>query len=150
MRYYLRIATLFWAFLPSSGHGHQAGTRYGAIAFSPITGRSATFVGASTAEAAKAGAIAQCAHPDCHWIVLVRNGFAALAVGEGAQLGWAFHSDRATASREALRSCAKLSRNCVLKAEVSVEDRPAKLESTAPATRPTDRKSRSPEKSQSP
>jgi hypothetical protein len=89
-----------------------AGVSFGAIAYSPATGR----WGASselTYPGAALNALGVCRSTDCRIVTWVNGGCASLATGNPISTwGTAYSLSRATADESALASCATRARGC--------------------------------------
>jgi serine/threonine-protein kinase len=90
---------------------------FGAIAYSPSTGKIGWSYGFSDGEAAKAGAVSACGVGDCAWQVMEGNEYAVLATGSGGP-AVAWNADYTTAQNDALAACSAKGDNCVVNAWV--------------------------------
>ena len=90
----------------------DAGT-FGAIAYSPSTGKIGYAYGFGDGEAAKANAVSSCGVGDCAWQVMESNQYAVLASGTGG-VGVAWNADLWTAQNDALAACSAKGENCVV------------------------------------
>jgi hypothetical protein len=81
------------------------GDTFAAIAYSPSTGHVGYAYNASSQRAAERAALEQCNRSDAEVVVVVKNGYAALAVGEDGSYGYAWGSSRAIAESIALQKC---------------------------------------------
>jgi serine/threonine-protein kinase len=77
---------------------------YGAISYSPSTGKIGYSYGYSDGNAAKAAATNACGIGDCTWQIVERDEYAVLATGGGGS-AVAWNTDLATAERDALAAC---------------------------------------------
>ncbi len=78
---------------------------YAAIAYSPNTGHWASVTSASSSLQAQAGALLGCRGDDARVVVVVKNGFAALAVGDDGSYGYAWGTSQDIAEGIALAKC---------------------------------------------
>jgi len=85
---------------------------FGAIAYSPSTGKIGWAYGFADGESAKAAATSSCGVGDCAWQVVEQNEYAVLATGTGgATVAW--NTDYATAEADALAACNARGTGCV-------------------------------------
>jgi Domain of unknown function (DUF4189) len=86
---------------------------YGAIAYSPSTGRVGSSWNYRTLGDAQRAAVTACKAPDGQPVTWARNGFyCALAVGADGSLGTGYGSTPARAKAIALRDCRKYTADC--------------------------------------
>ncbi len=94
------------AALSSAAPAHAGtGDTYAAIAYSANTGSAGYAYHASTELEAELDALAQCRGDDAKVVVTVRNGFAALSVGDDGSYGYAWGTSQSTAENIALSKC---------------------------------------------
>ena len=104
---YRIIATL--GILMASTSAANALDYYAAIAFSPTTGNTGWSYGYSSQESAQAMALQKCNASDARIAVSVRNGYCALAKGNGPGYFYGWGSTKAEAELNAVtRSAAKM------------------------------------------
>jgi hypothetical protein len=93
------------ALLLSSAFSGQAKADYGAIAYSPTTGRWGYSYGYRYLSGAQGDALIRCGSTDARVVVWVQNGWAALAVGDNGAYGWGWStSSLAKAKARALQN----------------------------------------------
>lgn len=86
----------------------SAADTYGAIAYSPSTGRygySSGYGGQQQATIAALGYCASTGAPDCRIAVWYRNAWGALARGSNGAWGWGWGTSREGANYQALKGC---------------------------------------------
>lgn len=89
----------------------EARDYYGAISYSPSTGKYGYSYDYNYRSGAESAARNQCARRDCSTLLWFRNACGSLAVGRnGYGSGWG--SNRARAKREALKSCRRYTGGC--------------------------------------
>ncbi len=94
------------AALSSAAPAHAAeGDTYAAIAYSPSSGNWGDTTSASSSLQAQAGALAVCGGDDARVVVVVKNGFAALAVSQDGSYGYAWGTSQEIAESIALAKC---------------------------------------------
>ena len=81
------------------------GDTFAAIAYSPSTGHVGYSYNAPSRARAEQAALNECDRDDAEILVWVKNGYAAMAVGDDGSYGYAWGSTRATAERIALQKC---------------------------------------------
>lgn len=88
-------------------------TYYAAIAFSQSTGRWGYSTGFSAEVNARRQSLRNCVAKDCKVVLMVGNGYAALALGDDTTAYGFGHSKGADVARRfALDACSKRTRNC--------------------------------------
>ena len=115
----LLLAASVAALAPSPGLNPRIDDNgsFAAIAFSPQTGRWGVGDSLPGRGAAETEALGRCDARDAKVVVWVRNGYAALALGDArGAYGWGFANDPETACAIALRECAKHTGNCYVAA----------------------------------
>jgi len=90
---------------------------FGAIAYSPSTGKIGYSHGFGDAEAAESAAVSACGVGDCAWQVMEGNQYAVIATGTGGP-GVAWNADYDTAQNDALAACSAKGDGCVVNAWV--------------------------------
>jgi hypothetical protein len=95
------LALLFALAAPTAFAGS-----YGAIAYSPSTGKSGTSWNYSCVDEATRAAVGFCGQGDCDWVRWVGDQCAALAVASNGATGDAANSNRGLAEYTALQTCA--------------------------------------------
>ncbi len=86
---------------------------FGAISYSPATGKSGGAWNYSCAAEAKDASVGYCGAADCRPVVWVGSGCAALAVGANRSLwGWAWNADKGLAMWNALQNCSNQDSGC--------------------------------------
>lgn len=84
---------------------------FGAIAFSPSSGKVGTAWNNDTADLAETEAYLQCGSEDCYTAVVSQQ-CAAIAVGDGHGMGFASDASSAAVAETALAKCASYTSNC--------------------------------------
>ena len=94
------------AALSSAGQARAASDdTFAAIAYSPATGHVGYAYNAASQRGAERRALEECDRSDAEVVVVVRNGYVALAVGEDGAYGYAWGSSQGIAEGIALRKC---------------------------------------------
>ena len=88
---------------------------FGAIAFSPSTGKAGTAWNNDSADLAETDAYLQCGSQDCYTAVISQQ-CAAIAVGDGHGMGFAADVSTAAVTETALAKCTNFTSNCELTA----------------------------------
>ena len=100
--------------------------KFAAIAFSQATGSYGYGYGFDTRGDAEKEALAQCSGDDSQVVVWVKNGWAALAVGDDNAYGYGWAADLGTARKTALAECRKRTTNSRVVICVSTEGKTQK------------------------
>jgi hypothetical protein len=90
----------------------QMQQHYGAIAYSQSTGKYAWSSGYENRAAAERVALDQCLAPDAAILAWAKNGYIALALGEGKAWGAAWNENQQAAERQALQFCRQHAQSC--------------------------------------
>jgi hypothetical protein len=85
---------------------------YGAIAYSPSTGRIGWANGRDNAWSAKRAAVSACGVGDCTWRVQESNEYAVIAVGANGHTAVAWNGDLFAAERDAITACSSVDTSC--------------------------------------
>jgi len=105
------MAALLIAVLAVSAAPVMAEGLFGAIAFSPSTGKAGTAWNNDSADLAETEAYLQCRSEDCYTAVVSQQ-CAAIAVGDGHGMGFASDASSAAVAETALAKCANFTSNC--------------------------------------
>lgn len=113
---------------------------FGAIAYSPKEGARGWATNHPSRQAAEQAALANCRKfaADCLIVVWFSNGCGALATGLKKEYGSAWGETQAATDAEALKLCARYSKNCLIKQRVCTagkEDAPHLPKTDVPKTK---------------
>jgi hypothetical protein len=109
---FILLLTLLLPTTAFAGRWNQTdGGSYGAIAYSPSTGKTAWSYGYTSFASATIAAVNVCGVGDCTWLVAEKNQYAVLAVGSGGP-AVAWNADLDTAQTDALSSCNAKGTDC--------------------------------------
>jgi hypothetical protein len=111
----LLAAAALQALLPPAGAQPPNTTYYAAIAFSSSTGRYGYTYGWLSEDNARRASRAHCKADDARVVLVVGNGYAALALGDDrSAYGYGYAETADEARRHALEECRKRTTNCYI------------------------------------
>ncbi len=113
MSYRITLALITALALPAMASPAAAGKLFGAIAFSPSSGKVGLGFNFASKGEASTEAVTQCGVGDCSAVVVFPN-CGAVAVGDGYGMGFSADKSAAKAEDTALANCSGYTKNCLI------------------------------------
>lgn len=113
MSYRLAAALITALALPAMATSAVAADLFGAMAFSPSTGKVGVGYNFPTKDAAAGEAVTQCGVGDCDAVVVFPS-CGAVAVGDGFGMGFSADNSASKAEETALANCSGYTSNCLI------------------------------------